>query len=112
MQRYFYQPLAWMHFAHCRSTSRALLAGMLFGMSQALSPTPPWNVRLNVGGTNTEFEYQNPRVPQHCSFRNWQVSHMSAQLLSNSKNKHALGCWGRRGRWGGFCFGLVFAYPL
>lgn len=46
-----------------------LLVGMLFGMSRAVSPTPPWNVRLNVGGTNTEFEYQNPRVPQYCNFR-------------------------------------------
>lgn len=45
------------------ATSGALLVGMLFGMSQALSPTPPWNVRLNAGGTNLEFEYQNPRVP-------------------------------------------------
>lgn len=46
-----------------------LPVGMLFGMSRAASPTPPWNVRLNVGGTNTEFEYQNPRVPQCCNFR-------------------------------------------
>lgn len=79
---------------------------MLFGMSRALSPTPPWNVRLNVGGTNTEFEYQNPRAPHYCSFRNWQVSHMSAQLLSNSKNKHASCCW--EGEGGGMVFVLVW----
>lgn len=84
------------------------MAGMIFEVSQALSPTLLWNARLNVGSANTEFEYENPRVPQSCSFRSWPLNYMSALLLSHTKSKHALGCWVVEG--GSMGFGLVFLY--
>lgn len=83
---------------------------MLFGMSRALSPTPPWNVRLNVGGTNTEFEYQNPRVPQYCNFRKLaSAAHVSSAALIQRVSVPWVAGGGEGWR---MCFGLVFTYPL
>lgn len=47
--------------------------------------------------------------PSAAISESWQANHMSAQLLSDSKSRHALGCWGRRE---GGCFLFWFGFYL
>lgn len=67
-------------------------------------------MRLHVGGTNTEFEYQNPRVPQCCDFRKLaSAAHVSSAAPIQRVSVPRVAGGGERGR---VCFGLLFAYPF